>query len=278
VIRKNKFVFNKVLGMVTSIDINKKQKLKSPILLVGLPGIGLVGKIAIDYVVNELKPKCKLFATLISDSFPPAVHSKNGILELICDEIYSYRYKNQDYLFLIGPVQPSLVTPSNSYLHYDFSETIAKFAKKMGVKKIYTFAGLNIGQDRLNKKPKVICVASDIKIKKDLQKLKIKDLVFEKDNSDTLISGVAGLLIGVAKYKFNISGCCFMGETNQKLVFGDSGSAKNVLAVISKLLPFKLDLNKINKDAKKIENSFSKITTKLKDLENKKDHPASYIR
>jgi uncharacterized protein len=264
--------------MVTTINIIEKKKLKNPILLIGLPGIGLVGKIAIDYLVNELKPKCKLFATLISDSFPPAVHSKNGVLELINDEIYLYRYKNQDYLFLIGPVQPSLVTVSNSPMHYDFAENIAEFAKKVGVKKIYSFAGLNIGQDRLNKKPSVICVASDIKTKKNMQNLKIKELIFEKDSSDTLISGVAGLVIGVSKYKYNIPGCCFMGETNQKLVFGDSGSAKTLLLVISKILPFKLDLAKINKEVKKIEDSFSKITSKFKDLENKKDNSASYIR
>jgi len=116
--------------MVTKIQILKNKKLKNPVLLVGLPGIGLVGKIALDYLVNELKPKPTLFAKVTSDSFPPAVHAKNSLLELINDEIHVYSYKNRDYLFLIGPVQPSLASSNNSNQHYEFAESIALFAKK----------------------------------------------------------------------------------------------------------------------------------------------------
>jgi len=264
--------------MVTKIQILKNKKLKNPVLLVGLPGIGLVGKIALDYLVNELKPKPTLFAKVTSDSFPPAVHAKNSLLELINDEIHVYSYKNRDYLFLIGPVQPSLASSNNSNQHYEFAESIALFAKKIGVKEIYTFAGLNIGEKRLNQKPRVLAVTSDEKTKKNLQKLKNKDLIFDSSATDTLISGVAGLLVGVAYHEYKISGCCFMGETDQKLIFGDQGSAKSVLSVICNFFSFKIDTKKIDKEAKKIEESFTEITSKIKELEKKKDVPVSYIR
>ncbi len=264
--------------MVTKIEVIASKKLKNPILMVGLPGIGLVGKIAVDYVVNELKPKAKLYAKVISDSFPPAVHTKNGILNLISDEIYLYSTKTRDYLFLIGPVQPSLMMPISATQHYEFSETIASFLKKQNVKEIYTFAGINVGQKRLNTKPSVMVVSSDQKTKEKIEKKKINNLVFDKTKTDALISGVAGLLVGVAYNNHKISGCCFMGETDQKLVFGDQGSAKCVLQVISKLVDFKFDMKKIDKEAKKIESSFSEITSKIKEIEQKKEAPVRYIR
>ena len=127
--------------MVTKIEILDKKKLKNPILLVGLPGIGLVGKITVDYLVQELKPSPTLYAKVVSDSFPPAVHTTKSIIELICDEIYLYSTKNQDILFLVGPVQPPIINAINSNLHYEFAKSISDFCKKLNVKKIYTFAG-----------------------------------------------------------------------------------------------------------------------------------------
>jgi uncharacterized protein len=264
--------------MSTKIQILKNKKLKSPVLLVGLPGIGLVGKITLDYLINSLKPKPTQFAKITSDSFPPAVHAKNSLLELISDDVYVFNYNKRDYLFLVGPVQPSLSSANNSTQHYKFSETVSNFAKKVGVKEIYTFAGLNIGQKRLNQKPRVLAVTSDEKTKKNIQKKKIKEVIFDSSATDTLISGVAGLLVGIAYNEHKIPGCCFMGETDQKLIFGDQGSAKSVLSVVCKMFPFKIDTKQINKEAKKIEESFNEITSKIKELEKKKETPVSYIR
>ncbi len=264
--------------MSTKIEVIKSQKLKNAVLFVGLPGIGLVGKIAVDYILNALKPKAKLYAKITSDSFPPAVHTKSGVMNLISDEIYLYRTKTKDYLFLVGPVQPSLMMPISSKQHYDFSETIASFVKKQNIKEVFTFAGINVGQKRLNKKPAVIFVASDVKTRDKYKKKKISNLVFDDSRTDALISGVAGLLIGLVYNNYKIPGCCFMGETDQKLVFGDQGSAKSVLQVISKLVDFKFDMKKIDQEAKKIESSFSEITNKIKEISQKKDTSARYIR
>jgi len=267
--------------MVTEIELLIKKKLKKPVLFVGLPGIGLVGKIAVDYLVNELKPKAKLFANIISDSFPPAVHTKNSVLELIKDQIYLYSVKTTDYLFIVGPVQPTLGNISNSEQHYEFSETIYSFAKKIGVKEIYTFAGLNIGNKRIDtKNPKVTAVCTDIKTKLVLEKKKIKNLYFDKDNRDTLISGVAGLLLGVSYNKYKIPGVCVMGETNGKMTFGDHGSAKEVLEVIKSIFKFNVDFKRINESAKKIEKSFNEISKNIEQINSKDASESSnnYIR
>jgi uncharacterized protein len=154
--------------MATTINVLKKKKLNNPVLLVGLPGIGLVGKIAIDYLATELKPKPEVFADVFSDTFPPAVHTKNSVLEMIKDQIFVYSTKKRDLLMLVGPVQPILSNLANSDQHYEFSEVISEFANKNNIKEIYTFAGLNIGDKRITSKPKVIGVLTDQKTKDDL--------------------------------------------------------------------------------------------------------------
>ena len=55
----------------TKIFMDKKPKLNNPICLVGLPGIGNIGRIAIGYMVHELK--AKKFAELYSPYFFPFV-------------------------------------------------------------------------------------------------------------------------------------------------------------------------------------------------------------
>jgi proteasome assembly chaperone (PAC2) family protein len=269
--------------MSTRIDIVLKKKLKNPILIAGLPGIGLVGKIAVDYLVSELKAKPVLFAKVYSDSFPPAVHAKNLVLEIIHDEIHVYSSKVRDYLFLVGPVQPVLGNIPNSQEHYEFAREIASFAKKVGVKEIYTFAGLNIGDQRMKTKPKVACVATDSKTKLNFEKKKLSTIYFDKDNKDTLISGVAGLLPGIAYQAHKISGACLMGETDSKLITGDPASAKEILEITLKLFPdLNLNLKSIVDSAKKIEESFSKITKDIEKMNQpqKEEHQArnNYIR
>jgi hypothetical protein len=268
--------------MSTKIElISKNKKLKNPVVFIGLPGIGLVGKITVDYLVNELTPKPKEYAIITSDSFPPAVHTKNSILSIIKDNVLLYSTKDRDYLFLVGPIQPILSNSFNYDQHYEFSESILDFLKKQEVKEIYTFAGLNIGNKRIDtKKPKVIAVVTDDKTKKNMEKKKIKNLFFNNDNKDTLISGVAGILPGLAYYKYKIPGICIMGETNSKLSFGDHASAKEVLEVIISIFNLKINLKKIDNSAKKIEKSFNEITKNIEEISKKdiEENNSKYIR
>jgi uncharacterized protein len=267
--------------MSTNIEINKSIKnLKNPVLFVGLPGIGLVGKISVDYLIKELSPKPILIGKIYSDSFPPAVHEKNSVLELIYNEVYLYKTKTKDFLFIAGPVQPALGNILNSHQHYEFSKSISSFAKKYKVKEIFTFAGLNIGDKRITSKPKVVCISTDLKTKTSLEKKKIENLHFQNKGQDTLISGVAGLLLGVSYNDYKIPGSCFMGETNSKLTYGDPSSAKQIIKIIAQIYKLKIDLKKIDQSAKKIEESFSEISKNLEQISQKSEGagPTNYIR
>lgn len=258
--------------MPTKILLTKKIALTDGVLLVGLPGIGLVGKIAVDYLLKELKPV--KIAEILSDSFPPSVHTQNSKIRLIKNEIYHLNYKKKDFLLIAGPVQPTLdFKIGSSHEHYEFAETLLNFFKSVGIKEIITLAGLNIGDKRLNQNPGVVVAATDDSTIETWVKLGAR-----KEKKEGLISGVAGLLVGLGQLH-NIPGACLLGETNAQLIYGDHGSAKNVLELLSKRFGFKLNMKTIEKDAKQIEKAFKELTHQLESLvEEKPKDNLPYVR
>ena len=259
--------------MGTKVKFFKKQKFNNAILFAGLPGIGLVGKIAVDYLLRQIK--AVKVGEITSDSFPPSVHTKDGLVDLIKDEIFYFKNKSKDFLFISGPVQPALDIRSTSMAeHYEFAETIVREVKKAGVKEIYTLAGINIGDKRMVKEPKIIIAATSKKILAEWKKVGVIT-----DRPEGLISGAAGLLLGLAKEN-GIEGACLMGETNAKLIYGDQGAAKKVLELLIRKYGFKINMNKIQKEAKEIELSFSALAKQLEGQEET-EQPSegiSYVR
>ena len=65
----------------------EKPKIKDAILVEGLPGIGNVGKVAVDFLIDELKAK-KIYE-LFSHTFPHSVFvNEENLVELPTIEIY----------------------------------------------------------------------------------------------------------------------------------------------------------------------------------------------
>ena len=258
--------------MATNIVFLKKPKLSNAVLLTGLPGIGLVGKISVDYLLKQFK--AEKIALVFSDSFPPSVHTKNALIELIHDEVYTFKFKGRDFVFLAGPVQPSLDFRVGSALeHYEFASKIVEVAKTMGVKQIFTLAGINVGGKRMEKQPRVVVAATSKELISSF-----KELGAKADKKEGLISGAAGLILGIAKEN-GIEGACLMGETNANLVYGDHGSAKKLVELLVKKFGFDIDMKDIEKESKEIEKAFTQLAQQLEQPEDddSKSSP-SYVR
>src|SRR3989344_199921 len=82
-------------------------KLKKPVLVVGLPGIGLVGKLAVEHMVKELK--AEKIADLYSPHFPhQVIMLKKGTLRMLKNKFYAWRNVKKggsDVVLLVGDVQ-----------------------------------------------------------------------------------------------------------------------------------------------------------------------------
>lgn len=230
--------------MTTKIIELQKAKLKSPVLIVGLPGVGNVGRMAAGYLIEEVK--AKKFAELNSSHFMPFVLLQKGsAVHVINNEFYFWRAEKagqRDMVILIGDSQS--IDPEG---HYEIADIILQYVKGLGVSEIVTLAGLGVGHKK--ESPKVVGIVNDPAIAK---RYKGSDIDFNGGDRVGTIVGAAGLLIGLGR-QHGIDGMCVLGETSGVPLIPDPKAAEAVLRVLARVLNVKLDTSRIQKKVKEME-------------------------
>lgn len=236
--------------MSTRIFELEKPKLKNPLFVEGLPGIGHVGRIAAQFLVEELK--AKKFAELLSSHFMHYVLlQQSSSVHVLKNEFYYVKAKGRgqrDLILLIGDSQS--IDPEG---HYEISHEILEYMKKFGVKDMITLGGLGIGE--VKEAPKVVGAVSDEGMDKQYKKYGID---FDAGSKVGTIIGASGLLLGLGKV-YGMKGVCLLGETSGYPILPDPKAAEAVLKVLMKILNVKLDVNKLNKKIKEMEEFIKKI-------------------
>ncbi|MBT4114654.1 proteasome assembly chaperone family protein [Candidatus Woesearchaeota archaeon] len=256
----------------------KCPKLKNAILIAGLPGIGNVGKITADFLVEELK--AKEIYRINSFYFPHSVFiNEESLLELPTIFIHIVKAgpkTNRDIILLTGDIQPMEEQAS-----YAFCDKVLELVIPMGCSEIVTVGGIGLPGEP--KKPQVYGVATD---KKTLQRWKKSSKGLKiKDNKAATIVATAGLLLGLGKLR-NISGISLLCETVGHPYHLGLKEATEVLKIIKQPLKLKADLNKIEKEIKKSEIEQSEqvketsegvLMKKLKRMSGDSSSDTSYI-
>tara|TARA_Y100000310_G_C20687721_1_gene820193 strand:+ start:1633 stop:2424 length:792 start_codon:yes stop_codon:yes gene_type:complete len=256
------------------VNESKLPKLKNPILIEGLPGIGNVGKVAVDFLVDELE--AKKIMTMKSKTFPHSVFiNEKNLIEMPSIEVYHKKCKKNDVLLLVGDVQPT-----DEISCYEFCEEIIKFFKSHKGDEIITLGG--IGLQDIPKSPKIYLTGNSKKI---IQKYK-KDTKLNEKLYGVVgpIVGVSGLLIGMAK-NANMDAVCLLAETYGHPMYLGIKGAREVLKVLSKKLYFNIKFGELDKEIEEIEKGFIKPsdlqtlpgTDPLKKLKQNMGEDVNYI-
>lgn len=236
--------------MTTNIIEIERPNLKNPIFVEGLPGIGHVGRIAAQFLVEELK--AKKFAELLSSHFMHYVLlQQSSTVHILKNEFYYIKNKGKrqrDMIILIGDSQS--IDPEG---HYEISTSILEYMKKLGVKDMITLGGLGIGEQK--EKPKVVGAVSDEGLEKSYKSYGID---FNAGSKVGTIIGASGLLLGLGKY-YGMKGICLLGETSGYPILPDPKAAEMVLRVLVKVLNVNIDITKLNKKIKEMEEFIKKI-------------------
>jgi len=232
----------------TSIIVSEKPKLKNPICVVGLPGIGNIGRIAIGYAVQQLK--AKKFAELYSPYFFPFVMIHEDKIHTLRNEFYYYKDKKRDYIFLIGDCQS--YDPKG---HYEVAGKILEFLKSLGCKEVITIGGFGTGKPVEH--PTVYGSATSEELVKEYKKYGIN---FDVAGKITTIVGASGLIAGLGNL-YNIKGICLLGETTGYPIITDPAAAESILAMLQKVLGLKLDLKKLDEKVKAMHDFIKKLET-----------------
>jgi len=236
------------------MQFGKAPRLNKPVFIEGLPGIGNVGKIAVDFLIDELKAK-KLYE-ITSYTFPHSVFvNEDNLVELPVVEVFYKKRSKRDILLLGGDVQPI-----DEISSYEFSDKVLDIVQRFNGKEVITLGGIGLAD--IPKKPKVYCTGNTKKIidryKSDLVSNKLYGVVGP-------IVGVSGLLLGLASRR-KIEAIAFLAETYGHPMYLGIKGAKEILKVLDKSLNLRIDINKLDREIKDIESEIMKKTEQLNDV------------
>lgn len=231
-----------IVYLKTNID---KEKLKDPIMIVGLPGIGNVGKYVADYLVEFLN--ASPIIEIYSKYFPPQVLIQtDNTVSFLKNIICLAHTENHDYLFLVGDYQST-----ESKGHYDLCIIYIDIALEFRINKIITLGGY---QNLTLNKSLVLGSVNDSSMIKELEE---DGVTFKKFEPIGGIVGISGLLLAFASLK-NIKAVCLMGIISGYIA--DPKCSKNLLMILSKIIELKIKEDALDIQIKDMEKLIEKLT------------------
>jgi uncharacterized protein (TIGR00162 family) len=231
----------------TIVEKKAVKKLRRGVLITGLPGIGLIGQVVGRYLVEDIK--AEKIANLFSPHFPHQVFmTKKGGMRIIKNSFYLHRGKKHDILILLGDIQAV-----SSVGQYEVVGVILDYCRKIGITEILTVGGYSTGKIAEDRKIFGVTTTEELRTK-----LKKHGVVFGEAKGS--IVGAAGLLPALGKLH-GIPGACIMGETHGSYV--DTGSARQIVVMLSKYLELKIDIKKLDQRAKESQKALKQVQAEV---------------
>jgi hypothetical protein len=238
------------------VEVLAEPELTEPVFIEGLPGVGHVGKLAVEHLLEEFESRVvrRVYAT----EFPPQVTIEDGVAELASAEIHAVTVPGTatdgededgdgvDLLVLTGDHQAQ-----TNAGHYRLTEAFLDLAEEFGVKQVFALGGVPTGE--LVEEPSVLGAVSAAEHVEPLEEAGIE---FRDDEPAGGVVGVSGLMLGLGGRRgFDVA--CLMGETSGYLV--DPKSAQAVLVALEEILGFEVSFEALEERAEEMEEVVGKI-------------------
>jgi uncharacterized protein (TIGR00162 family) len=223
--------------------------LNNPVFIQGLPGLGFVGKISVDFLIEQLKPTklANLYSTHLAlpDGGLGVKIELNGTYKLPKYEFYAYQGKT-DLIFLAGDIQPSMQG------QYDVVQQVLKYVKGFGCKSIIALGGYGVKGKNIDV---VYAVASDPTLIQILGKRKVK---IAQGGS---VKGSFGVLLGLGK-EMNLDCLGLLGATRG--MYPDVRASRNIVQILKEMYDLRINLEDMDIKVKEMEErlkNFRKISS-----------------
>ncbi len=265
------------------VKLYKEPRLERPELIVGWPGIGNIGIVAVDTIREQIQ--AEEFGEIEAHDFfyPRRVTIKADLLEDLefpSTKFYYKRLEQKDLIIFIGEEQPT--NGGRIYAEgrkaYQMANLVLDVAERFGCQRVYT-SGAAVALVHHTLKPRVWAVPNKEELIDELKRYENTILMSEVEGRGGKggITGLNGLLLGVAK-KRGLAGVCLMGEIPDYLSgapFPYPRASKSVLEVMSSMLGIPIDLSKLdNMDARVgeiIESIYEQLPEEIRErLEQRK--------
>ena len=221
------------------------------ILIAGLPGIGNVGKIVADFLVDQLKAVkvCEFY----SYSMPHSVFVReDNLVQMPMIELYFAERDGRKLLLLTGDSQPV-----DEQGCYSFCEKLLDILQEKKCREIITLGG--IGLNSIPKSPKIYITGNDVQLIEEYKKgTSMNSSVFGVVGP---IIGVSGLLVGLSKRR-ELKSVSILAETFGHPMFLGLKSAREILDVLNAKLNLAINTKNLDKEIKDFESKM-KISEEL---------------
>jgi uncharacterized protein (TIGR00162 family) len=221
-------------------------ELDEPVLVEGLPGVGHVGKLVAEHLLEEFED-AELVRRVYSEHFPPQVAvDDDGTTTMACAEFHAVRTDGADLLLLSGDHQAT-----DAPGHYRLTDCFLDVAEEFDVTRAFALGGVPTGE--LIEEYAVVGAATD---GDQVAELEDAGVEFREDEPAGGIVGVSGLLLGLGERR-DLPTACLMGETSGYLV--DPKSARAVLEVLQAVVDFEVGYASLEDRAEEMEEVIKKI-------------------
>jgi uncharacterized protein len=237
------------------MDIHLFKKPKSPIIIEGFPGLGFVGTIATEYLVEKLNAKS--IGYIWSNKMPPiATIHHNKLRKLF--EIFYVKEKNIVLMHALSGIKD---------LEWELAEAVIEVAKQLKAKELISLEG--VGSPFGMPVSRTFYYTNSSLIEKKLAKLAGPEKLTEG-----MIVGVTGAIMEMIPATINAT--FIFAETHTNLP--DSNAAAELVKVIDKYVGLKVDPKPLVKEAKNVEAKLKEIMQKGKEVqETKEKKDTSYL-
>jgi len=243
----------------TLVRERSKVILNNPILVEGLPGLGTVGKIAVQYLRRQMK--AKRLADLYSPHFAYYVLvNKRGSVRLLRNEFCYWRNQQSenDLILLTGDTQAQTIEGQ-----YEVASSILDYAESKDVKLVITVGGY---KTEVRDTPRVVAASTN----QEILRMALDSGAISSPPGNPIV-GISGLLLGLARFR-NVDALCLLGETPGYVP--DPRAAKKVLIVITNLLRIEVDLEGLEREIDKSE----QIMERMREIEKQRELAVQRMR
>lgn len=240
------------------VDTLTTPDLDDPVLIEGLPGVGLVGKLAVDHLVEALDGEA--VRRLYSTHLPPALTvDEDGEAELASMTVYAAEADGRDLLVLGGDSQAQ-----DTVGQYRLADAVLDVAESFGAEAVVTVGGLGTGE-----RVEDYRVVGAVPAGADALRAPLADagVAFERDEPGNTV-GMSGLLVGLGGRR-GVDAAGLLGTTSGYHV--DPASARAVLEVLQAAFGFSVSLETLEEQAEQVQ----ELLEQFQQLQSQQGEPAS---
>lgn len=216
----------------------EKPQSENPVVIEGFPGIGLIGNIASQYVINRLE--MDYLGAIDSRFFPPMSVLVGGLAHL---PVRIYEKKD------LGVVVVSSDIPVHPAASYDLARGIVSWAESIGAKEMVCLAGITV----MGEEQRVFGAATTEEM---LARIKDRVEVFEFGT----ISGISGSVMNECLLR-KMPAICLLGETHS--MAPDPRAAVVTVKMLNTLYGLNVDTTELEERAEEIEFQMQKLAEQV---------------